>query len=34
MRGFEKGPFKLGSLQLPANFIAASWVVISAVSLV
>ncbi|KAK9908694.1 hypothetical protein WJX75_001534 [Coccomyxa subellipsoidea] len=34
MRDFEKGPFKLGSLQLPANFIAASWVVISAVAFV
>ncbi len=31
-RDFEQGPFKLGSLQLPSNFLAASWVVISAVS--
>lgn len=31
MRDFEHGPFKLGSLQLPSNFIAAAWVVISTV---
>ena len=31
-KGFEKGPFRLGSLQLPANLLATAWVIISAVS--
>ncbi|KAK9909174.1 hypothetical protein WJX75_008248 [Coccomyxa subellipsoidea] len=34
MRDFEHGPFKLGGLQLPSNFIAAAWVVISTVAFV
>lgn len=29
--GFEKGPFRLGGLQLPANLLAIAWVIISAV---